>query len=260
MNGRLTQTDLLKAPWHHFDTIDSTNAFLMGLAPHERIPGTSCSADVQTRGKGRNDRIWFSPPGGLYLSVLFIPSRPLEDWGSLSLAAGLASKLAIERINGNLSIMFKWPNDLLLHDKKVAGILIQSRHGDSPFAVIGIGINVLTSIDDLPHRLLFPATSLRSEDDMDWSIRELMEAVRFELIKTVFEWETSKKAIMDLWKLSSATIGRTIRINVVGQTLEGVDQGIDEHGNLIVETESGTRTILAGDLLGYQPHEHNSAH
>ncbi len=255
MSGRPTLGDLIRAPWHHFDTIDSTNDFLMGLETPERIPGTSCSADVQTRGKGRNDRIWFSPPGGLYLSVLFTPARPMEDWGSMSFAAGLACKRAIERVDTSMAITFKWPNDLIIHGKKVAGILIQSRHGESPFAVVGIGINVQTPIDDLPHRLLFPATSLRNEHDVDWSIRDLMEMVRCELIRTVLEWEESPKSILDLWKTSSATMGRTIRVRFMGQTIEGIDRGIDALGNLILETGSGTRTIFAGDLTGIQSHE-----
>ena len=240
---------LLNAPWHRFTTLDSTNDFLMTIPSHERVAGTTCSSDVQQRGKGRNDRIWFSPSGGLYLSILLRPALPVAQWATLSLAIAVACSDTLNAIDGNLQVTHKWPNDLLIRGKKVGGILIQCRHDANPFTVVGIGINIEIHRADLPHRLLFPATSLHDEAQFKHSISEIAELLRRYVLLTFLQWEESVEAILVRWMQRSATSGKMIEISTGTEQITGVDQGIDDVGNLIIQHSGGHRTVRVADII-----------
>jgi BirA family transcriptional regulator, biotin operon repressor / biotin---[acetyl-CoA-carboxylase] ligase len=125
------------------DRVESTQDVLHGYASEGAAAGTAVAAVEQTGGRGRRGRAWASPPGGVWLSVLY---RPLSGSAAelLSLRVGLAAAEALDAVLGERAIMLKWPNDLMLADAKIGGILCEARwQGDSPaWVVAGIGINV----------------------------------------------------------------------------------------------------------------------
>ncbi|MBN1551743.1 biotin--[acetyl-CoA-carboxylase] ligase, partial [bacterium] len=138
----VSQTDNSNsASWYHFSEIDSTNRFLMDLDLSSCHDGTTCTAVRQTHGKGRKDRVWISPVGGLYMSVLFRPSIEPHHWKWYSLGSSLAVAESIEKTYGISNIQLKWPNDIICNKKKVAGLLLQSDVNAAKI-VIGIGINI----------------------------------------------------------------------------------------------------------------------
>ncbi|MFI0347778.1 MAG: biotin--[acetyl-CoA-carboxylase] ligase [Chthoniobacterales bacterium] len=153
-------------PWkteiHFFETIDSTNDFLLELGELGAPEGTIIIAETQTKGRGQFHRPWFSPAGmGLWLSLLL--RLPIEQevvpllscFAPVALCDGIeSSKIKVH----NLCI--KEPNDLLIDGKKVAGVLVETRRGASPFAVVGIGLNIYQTEKDFPKGINTPATSL----------------------------------------------------------------------------------------------------
>lgn len=128
--------------------VESTMDVARGLAATGSPEGTLVLAARQRKGRGRLGRVWESPEGGLYLSLVLRPSRPQEEWPHLSLVTGLACAEAIREACG-VCAMIKWPNDLVIGSKKIGGILLETQFG-SGFVVLGIGINVGTPANQLP--------------------------------------------------------------------------------------------------------------
>lgn len=140
-------------PLIHVDSITSTMDLLGTLARAGAPAGTTVTADVQTGGRGRSGRAWTAPPGtALLLSTLLRPCRPVAEWGLLALLAGVAVARTIDpHIDSRCQL--KWPNDVLIEGRKVAGILSVARRGSLPrssFLMLGIGVNVTTQRSDLP--------------------------------------------------------------------------------------------------------------
>ena len=152
-----------------FDSLPSTNREAAQLAQADVEHGTVVAADSQTAGRGRLSRTWFSPPGvNLYCSIILRTARPPErftEWLSwLPLISALAAAEAIEQVS-SIHVSVKWPNDLLISERKVGGILCESGTGirSDPFQIIGIGINVNVDHDDWPTELRDSATSIWQE-------------------------------------------------------------------------------------------------
>lgn len=145
--------------------IDSTNIFAMGLAEKGSPQGTVVIADSQTKGKGRLGRTWISPPeGNIYMSIILRPDLKPKDATLLTIMAGIACAIAIRNITG-LHVKIKWPNDLMVSNRKLGGILteMKSEPNSIIFAVIGIGINVNMKLKDFPPDVRAIATSIREE-------------------------------------------------------------------------------------------------
>ena len=207
-----------------FAELDST----MLEARRDPRPGRVIVADRQTAGMGRHGRVWLSPPGeGLYVSmVLDVPAAPV-----LSLALGVATREAIGA--GDL----RWPNDVLLNERKVAGVLAQSEQG---VVIAGIGINV--SQREFPEGLDTPATSLALE-----GIETTREALLERLVEAVSRSVALPRAeiIARFTAASSYVSGKRVR----AEGIEGVTCGLDASGFLRVRDDNGTeRTILAGGV------------
>ncbi|MCD6146595.1 MAG: biotin--[acetyl-CoA-carboxylase] ligase, partial [Thermoplasmata archaeon] len=178
-------------------------------------------ADEQMKGRGRLDREWISPAGGLYFSAVF------KNRNDISLLAGVAVAKSLREIGIDAKI--KWPNDIVVTEKKIAGILVEIFED---YAVVGIGVNM--SGAPLP-----TATSVR-EQGMSISKDELLEK-----ILQNFEIED----IFDDYRRMSATIGRHVRVEMVNGSVEGVARDIDEHGRLILECSGEVKKIASGDCI-----------
>jgi BirA family biotin operon repressor/biotin-[acetyl-CoA-carboxylase] ligase len=240
---------------HHFPTIESTNTMLLAAAANGAPEGTVYLADEQTAGRGRGGHAWHSAPGdGLYLSVLVRPSLRLRDALLLSIATGLAASQTITQIAG-LLIDIRWPNDLLLHKKKVGGILVETavEPGNDPwlrYAVIGIGINMHHKA--FPPELASLATSLHIENDGTPTYRNplviaLLRALDLEL--TLLENGDTVPLLLQRFTAAS-TWACDKRVHVPEQGgYTGTTAGLDAHGYLLVNADDNTqRTVLSGGV------------
>jgi BirA family biotin operon repressor/biotin-[acetyl-CoA-carboxylase] ligase len=234
----------LGSPLHFFPTIGSTNDAAASLAE-----GGVVVADQQTAGRGRRGQAWFSPPGsGLYVSVVLAPHRatiePLRATQLLTLGAGVAISEALETAAG-LRADLKWPNDLYVGHRKLAGILAESS-GDT--VVLGYGINVATSA--FPPELRDRATSIETElgrgVDRDELFVETLAALsrRYEdLLSGRFD------AILDAWRRRApGAVGARVARTIGGAVESGVTAGIDDRGALLVRVGDRTERIVSGEL------------
>lgn len=240
-----------------FDSLPSTNREAVQLAQAEVEHGTVVAADSQTAGRGRLSRTWFSPPGAnLYCSIILRAARPperLTEWLSwLPLISALAAAEAIEQVS-SLHVSVKWPNDLLISERKVGGILCESGAGmrSDPFQIIGIGINVNGERDDWPDDLRSLATSIWQERKIVVDRNRLLAQLLLELEQCLDELAvhgTNRIALAYYQRCS--TIGITVRATLAnGDVIVGLAEGIGQDGSLRLRPEathpaSGTPEVV----------------
>jgi BirA family biotin operon repressor/biotin-[acetyl-CoA-carboxylase] ligase len=238
----------LAAPLHFFPTIGSTNDVAMSQASE----GFVVLADEQTAGRGRRGHSWYSPPGsGLYASVVLAPARartdPQRAMKLVTLAAGVAIAEGIQAATG-LATSLKWPNDVYVAQRKLAGILAEGSGHPGSLVVVGYGINVAPAA--YPPELRERATSLESElgrpVDRFLVFAETLAAVAsryHDLLEGRFD------AILDAWRRGArgASGARVSWTQASGQ-LTGVTAGIDDEGALLVRVSGGVERIVAGEL------------
>ncbi len=233
----------------------STNADLrVATTSGDAKPGHVVVAEVQTAGRGRLDRVWESPAGaGLLFSVLLDPGGvPVERWGWLPLLSGLAVAEAGRAVTG-VELRVKWPNDVLSADgRKVAGVLSERVDvGGRGLAIVGIGINVSTTADELP---VPHASSLALAGAATTDRPALLAAVLERLDARLEQWraaegDAAEAGLADLYLVASATLGRDVTVDVPGgEAVAGHALRVDTTGALVLRTVDGERTIAAGDL------------
>ena len=229
---------------------ESTNADL--LAAPDAADRTVLAAEHQTAGRGRLDRTWVSPPGaGLTFSVLLRPVAAPDTWGWLPLLAGVALADAVADGTG-VAAALKWPNDLIAgpDERKLAGILAQSR---GPAVVVGIGLNVSTTEDELP---VDTATSLALLGRPDVDRTALLAGI----LDRLGHWyergqaEGERAGLASAYWARCATLGRPVRVALAGGgAIEGTAADVDDFGRLRLRTSSGVETIAAGDVAHLRP-------
>ncbi|HEX4036906.1 MAG TPA: biotin--[acetyl-CoA-carboxylase] ligase [Acidobacteriaceae bacterium] len=239
---------------HFFPSLASTNAYAMQKAESSAAEGSVYFADEQTAGRGRGAHAWSSPPGsGLYVSVLLRPQIPPADILWLSLAAGLAVQSAILEVSG-IEADLRWPNDLLIHGKKVCGILTELnaevtrvRH-----AVVGIGINV--GQQQFPEELRPVATSLFLAAGHAIARQPLLLALLQSLDREVSALTASAdiaaaaQSVRERLEANSSWVqGKRVRVDENGG-FTGTTAGLDARGFLLVKTANGVRTVLSGGV------------
>ena len=222
------------------ERLDSTNREAVALGQAGVEHGTLVLAAAQTAGRGRMARTWFSPPGtNLYASLVIrstVDAQRLAAWLSwLPLMAALGAAEAIEAV-GPLSIGVKWPNDLLINERKVGGILCESgtATGGGPFQVVGLGINVNGVPEDFPEDLRGMATTLRHESGGFIDRNRLIAQVLQELESCLEEFlQRGRERIALAYRRRCTTIGRTVKALLAdGTECIGVAQAIDLDGSL----------------------------
>ena len=240
-----------------FDCLPSTNREAVQLAQADVEHGTVVVAESQTAGRGRLSRTWFSPPGiNLYCSIILRTARPperLTEWLSwLPLVSALAAAEAIEQVS-SIHVSVKWPNDLLISERKVGGILCESGAGSrsDPFQIIGIGINVNGGQDDWPADLRDSATSIRQERKILVDRNRLLAQLLLELEHCLDELAvhgTSRLALA--YHQRCSTIGIPVRATLAGgEVIMGLAEGIGQDGSLRIRPQtahphSGTPEIV----------------
>jgi BirA family biotin operon repressor/biotin-[acetyl-CoA-carboxylase] ligase len=244
------KTDLFGRRIVYYRELSSTQDAAKALAAQGAAEGTVVIAELQAAGRGRIGRVWASPPGGIYLSLILRPEIKPADALCLLLIAGVAVAQAIEQLTG-LKPRLKWPNDIIIADRKACGILAEmSAEIDRlNFIVIGIGVNVNT--ESFPDEIKGLATSLKLARGEEVSRLKLVCEIlwQFESLYRVFQ-ESGFETIRERWKDLSNTIGSWVSVISGGQQLEGAALDIDHDGALILKQADGILTrVIAGELV-----------
>ncbi|MBN1860998.1 MAG: biotin--[acetyl-CoA-carboxylase] ligase [Candidatus Thermoplasmatota archaeon] len=241
-----------------FDNLQSTNSSAKDLARTGAEEGTIVLARTQSQGRGRFDRIWQSPEGGVYLSIILRPKISLQYTSLLPLVAALAVVKSIRSYG--LPATIKWPNDVRVNGKKVAGILLESEiSGDHiTYVIVGIGINLNTNLQKLPREIRSHSTSLLSEIGAPIAYHDFIRSL-FRQFDEVYKWfnEGNSIKIIGEWKTSTDTLGRFIRVQTSTELLQGTAFDIDQKGFLLLRTDQGEiKKILSGDCLYFEELDH----
>ena len=208
-------------------------------------------AKRQTAGRGRKGRPWLSPIGGLYFSIILKPRLGTENTPLLGLLSACAVARSLAAV-GVENVRLKWPNDVLIGESKIAGILSEALSiGDETVGlVIGIGVNQNCPISEMPPGLQWPTTSIIDEIGRETSIEYLLCSIVNEIdrLLQILERDSSFAAVLDEWREVSSTLGVRVRIHEEGKTTDGVAKDIGADGALIVETDDGLVNVLLGDV------------
>ena len=258
--GALLPSKILNQSLFVFDELPSTNTFALELARNPTPQGTVILADRQTAGRGRLQRTWFSPPGSnIYGSLIFSSNSHVQDLGWIPLMAGTAIAQAIEDTS-EISISLKWPNDILINEQKVGGILCESFKRDSTetSVVIGFGINVNLSESEFPKDLEQTATSLQIHSQKPLDRHQLFKSIIPSLEQAWKALNTQGPPACQLaYSARCRTLGKQILVQFPdGSTLEGMAQFIGEQGQLQMIPSSSDATgqsarivdVHAGDI------------
>lgn len=236
----------------HFAETDSTNLRAKVLAASGAPEGTVVVAEKQTRGRGRKGRSWCSPDGGgIYISLILRPAMPPGEAPRITLVTGVAAAQALLGMTP-LEARIKWPNDILVKGKKIAGILteISTDMDKIDHIVVGIGINVNVAADELSEEIKEIATSVRIETGEVFSRVRLIRAFLKEF-EACYETLQSRgfNSIRERWKELSDSLGKQITVDMIGKTCTGRFIDIDAEGILILEDEHGEyHRIVSGDI------------
>lgn len=234
---------------HCFDEVGSTNTVARDLARAGAVEGTVVIADAQTQGRGRLGRTWTSPAGrNLYLSIVLRPRLPDARLGQVSLVAGVAT---CEAVRAHCAAVLKWPNDVLVDGRKVAGLLIESEgEGASRFLILGIGVNLNATRADFPPELRDKAGSVRMATNALVERERFTASLLAQLERRYDELHAQGfAALRAAWESLSPLIGAQICVEESAGRIEGVALGLDDDGALRVRTASGAEhRVVAGDV------------
>jgi BirA family biotin operon repressor/biotin-[acetyl-CoA-carboxylase] ligase len=244
------KTKIVGREIHLVQEIASTNTLGMEMAGQGSPEGTVVIAETQTGGKGRRGRKWISPKGNLYLSVILRPDIPMHKAPLITLMGAVAAATTIRKVCG-IPADIKWPNDILIAGRKVSGLLTEmsAEQDRIRHIVLGIGIDVNMDPDVLPPDVRAHATTLATEAGKKIDRPAFLQQLLRELDHWYQAFLLNEQDVLCEWKALNATIGNLVTVSGAGETLEGLAQGIDEDGRLIVMLGDGTqRTVAAGDV------------
>jgi BirA family biotin operon repressor/biotin-[acetyl-CoA-carboxylase] ligase len=231
----------LEAPYEieYHDSIESTNARARELAT-QGAEDVVVVADEQTGGRGRLDRSWESPSGGIWLSVLVRPDLPATQAPIITMAAAVATARAVQATGIEASI--KWPNDVLVEGQKIAGILTEME-GEADrvsWVVVGIGLNANVAQRDLPDDV--DATTVKAHDG-PVDRRTCVQT----LLAEIYDLLGAPDDVLPAWRERSSTLGRRVRVETPRGEVTGTATDVEFPGALVVATETGTERVTVGD-------------
>ncbi len=235
---------------HTLETVDSTNNEAKRWAQKGAPHGSVFVADEQTGGKGRLGRVWKSPPKtGLWFTFLLRPKASPEQVTNLTLFAGLAVAKAIRRLTG-CDARIKWPNDVVIGNKKVCGILTEmaAEMESVEYVIPGIGVNVNT--ESFPEEIAYKATSLYLSTGKKWSRATVLQAILLEMEELLNRQQTmGTAAVLSEYRENCVTIGRQVSTQRGNIRLSGIAEDITEEGELVVRQSNGSLlTINSGEV------------
>lgn len=233
-----------------FDELDSTNEEARRLAKGGGSHGAVIWAKKQTSGKGRMGRSWVSPEGNLFVSILLQPEKSMKEFSQLSFVAAVSAAEAIAPLlPGKQKLRCKWPNDIILDDKKLGGILLESfqTDGGHSWVVVGVGIN----IERFPTDTEFPATCLKDAGVEIISAKIVLSRFIHHFIETYNLWDAKGFApIRKMWMSHAWNLGERVTARWPDNEVEGIAEGLDEDGSLLLALDDGgKRHIHAADIF-----------
>lgn len=267
---RLSRTTDLMLPWevteglrtkqigrkvYYFDSVDSTQNFALNVSKNPDDAGAVIISETQTTGKGRLGRAWISPKGGIWLSVVLHPSFDVAKITLMPLAAAVALSKAIYKTL-KLKTELKWPNDIVLRGKKVAGIIIDAtiESNSVESVVLGIGINFKIDPKEIEKKIktkenFYGVATLLKKGNKIKPV-QLVQTFLEELEKILIELSEGKtKSIITQWTKNSSTIGRKVTVSTQDGKFTGKAVKLDRDGSLIIKKNSRELKVTAGDII-----------
>jgi BirA family biotin operon repressor/biotin-[acetyl-CoA-carboxylase] ligase len=231
------------------ERIASTSDEAKALALQGEPAGTLVWARVQTAGRGRQGRNWVSPAGNFYASLILRPAVPVATAAQLGFVAAIAVADACLALAPEAAISLKWPNDVLLGGRKLAGLLLESQsHSDGrlEWLVLGIGVNLAT----YPVELEYPATALAATG-ADAAPEAMLGALAGSFLAWYERWRDGAgfATIRAEWLARAQGLGQPIRVRLPGETRAGVFAGLDTDGALLLDTGEGRQRVAAGEVF-----------
>ena len=232
------------------DTVDSTNEEARRRAAAAELGPLWIAADRQTAGRGRRGRAWADPGGALFATALLRPRLPAREAAGLSFAACLAVAEALDALASGSQVALKWPNDALLNDRKVAGVLLESAgSGDRlDWLAVGIGLNLAVAPEPAPEG--WPPTSIAAETGAAPAPDVALEA----LAQSFARWSARLEAegfapLRTAWLARAARLGEKVTARLPGETVAGDFVDLDGDGALVLSGPFGLRRIHAADVF-----------
>lgn len=255
--ARLPQDRIIGRDIRVFQETTSTSDVADKLARDGVKEGVVVFAESQTKGRGRLGRQWVSPSGkGLWFSVLLRPQLRPQEATQMTVAAAVAVSRALQAHTG-IVVAIKWPNDLLVRGKKIAGILTElaADPDQVKHLIVGIGIDVNLALSDLSAELRPIATSLRIELERPVDRAALAAQVLKELdVEYRRVCQRQFPAVADEWEARCTTLGSRVAVNIGPRTVEGIAESLDDDGALLLRTEHGRiERIIGGDVTVKKP-------
>ncbi len=249
------KTKIIGQQAYYFDSIDSTQNQALKMAEKDANNGSVIVASKQTSGKGRSGRKWISPKGGIWLSLILHPKFDISITTLFPIASSLALSNAIEKIF-KISPELKWPNDLTINGKKIAGMLVDVSLESNKIEnlVLGVGINFDIDVKQIEKTLkgssnFYGVASLNGQKNNIKPV-QLVQAFFVELEK-IYELLNKKqtKKIISEWTKRSSTIGKNVKLDTRDGKIKGKAIKIDDDGALIISDNNKTQRVIAGDII-----------
>ncbi len=231
---------------HFFREVESTNEVAKELAQRSR-EGTVVIAETQTKGKGGLGRSWYSPKGGIWMSIILKPDLPPRETPVLNLVCSLAVAEAIFELG--LETRTRWPNDIIVRGKKVAGILAEADFNEhTNYVVVGMGIDTNVDVSSFPSDIRDTATSLRMElgreIDQDSLVKRIFKELDLDYHKLR---EGSLDELLDKWKSLSDMMGKKVKVRTQNESVIGIAVDVETDGSLLIRTDDGDmRSAITG--------------
>ena len=240
---------------YYYDSVESTQNEALKIANKSNDEGIIVIAQKQTGGKGRSGRKWISPKGGIWFSIILHPKFDISNITLFPIASSLALSIAIEK-TCKISTELKWPNDLTIKGKKLAGMLVDASFESNKIEnlVLGVGINFQINSKEIEKVLkktpnFYGVASLSEQKNKIKSIK-LIQSFLLELENIYEELNNNQtKKIISKWTERSSTIGKRIEVDTHQGKVKGEAIKIDEDGGLIVKDKEKNKKIFAGDII-----------
>ncbi|MBI4416709.1 MAG: biotin--[acetyl-CoA-carboxylase] ligase [Euryarchaeota archaeon] len=232
-----------------FDAVESTNDTAKELLGTQADEGTVIVADRQVAGRGRYGRAWFSPPGGLYCSIVLKPDE--KQVQLLTLISGMPVVKALR--HWSVLATLKWPNDVVFQNRKLGGILCEGvyRH-DTFWVVAGIGVNTNTPLDRLPEEVRRTASSVRAETGVELSNEEFLEYMLREYDKVYKASKTGARNVLAREYMAlCSTIRQRVEVATLAEKVRGTAVDVTPLGALVVVDERGNRVEIPDGTVHY---------
>ena len=234
-----------------FRKVFSTNSIAKFLANHSADEGTVLISEIQTKARGRSGKKWEAPDGGVWMSLILRPNVPTARIGLITLATGVAIAKSIRSLGVDARI--KWPNDVLIHGKKISGVLteVNATFNEIDWIVVGIGIDSNLKLEDFSEDIRIGTTTLTEELPSKVDENELIAIFLNEFEKVYELYKDGEiETILKDWRDLADTIGKYVNITQTGgKVTQGYVVGINNEGSLIIERQDGAlEKIISGEL------------